>query len=504
MMQAKHNLRFLLLLALISQFLGSCSNSEPISTTMAEQRDEFTFTKTKCRYAIESGLTVECGDLTVPEDYSQPDGRAIQLHVAVFRSPSTDARPDPLIYLHGGPGGGAETWVFILGHGLNRDVVIFDQRGTGHSLPRLNCPDMAGEYVDSLSKNRRTSFLSWETAHMDACRKDLEARNISLAAYSTLANAADLNILIKALGYSSVNLYGVSYGTYLALTYLREYGSEDLIRSVVLDSTYPPQGDFIAERGENAQASWDAIFSACETDPDCRQAFPDIKLRFYRLLDQLAVRPITIQKNNPYTGQTQTMTVNDFVFLEAFYRSSYRSDWIPKIPALIATVEQGDTTLLGAALSNAFDSAGSTDPGVYYSITCSNAAGQASEERIHAGNSQLDAPLRAYFNDTASGIFNLCRHWPIAPFSPTKNEPVLSSVPILLLSGAFDPSTSPAWARLAAKTLDHGYLFEFPASAHGGITNSCAQTLFFSFISNPVKPTGTCLEQLSGPTFELP
>ena len=91
------------------------------------------------------------------------------------------------------------------------------------------------------------------------------------------------------------------------------------------------------------------------------------------------------------------------------------------------------------------------------------------------------------------------------PASPAQNQPAVSNIPTLLLSGAFDPITSPAWARLASKTLSNGYLFEFPAEAHDLLAgNSCAQTLTYKFVENPVEPQDVCLNNLSNPIFEIP
>jgi pimeloyl-ACP methyl ester carboxylesterase len=467
------------------------------------------FEKTDCRF-LTLGQDVECGDLNVPEDYSQPDGRKIRIHVAVFRS-SSDPQPDPVIYLHGGPGVGALKWMpTAYQSGLqslfpNRDFIVFDQRGTGYSEPRLDCPSLADGYVSSLSTDQRVSSLGWETMHIDTCLKDLEKRGINLSAYTTMASAADLDALIKTLGYKQVNLWGQSYGTYLALTYMREYGNDGSVRSVVLDGVSPPQKDFMVERGKNAQAAWDAIFLACEADSACRKAYPDIKTSLYKLLDRLATQSIALQKTTPYNGQSQQIIVNDFVFLEALYRSSYESNWISKVPALIVQTNQGDTTLLDSALSNVFESEGSADHGIYYAVTCGNAVNFTSEGKIQAENSQLAEPLRAYFNNIALGTFNLCEHWTVMPASPTKNQPVASDIPTLLLSGAFDPTTSPTWAKLASETLSNGYLIEFPAEAHDLMaTNSCAPILTYKFIENPVKPQDYCLGYLSGPVFIMP
>ncbi len=66
-----------------------------------------------------------------------------------------------------------------------------------------------------------------------------------LAAYNSLENAADIEALRTALGYDQINLYGVSYGTLLALHALRLYPGA--LRSVILDGVVPPQINFLTE-----------------------------------------------------------------------------------------------------------------------------------------------------------------------------------------------------------------------------------------------------------------
>jgi pimeloyl-ACP methyl ester carboxylesterase len=467
------------------------------------------FEVTDCRFPIQSGQVVECADLIVPEVYNQPEGGTIRLHVAVFRS-SSNSQPDPVIYLHGGPGGGALDWAsaaYESGYQYlfpDRYFIVYDQRGTGYSLPRLDCPSLVDEYARTLSEDQRVSTLAWEAANMGACRENLESRNINLSAYTTQANAADLDALIEALGYEQVNLIGQSDGSNLALTYMQEFGSKGFVRSTILDGIFPPQADLYLERGVNAQSAWEAVFAACEADPACQDAYPDIEARFYQLLESLAAEPITVDTVNPLSGQPLTVIVNDFRFIEAIYRSSYQSDWISRIPALIATVEQGDETLLAPALSNILSSAAAVDHGVYFSVLCSDGAASMRANGGQTENSQLPPGLELYFADIAQGMQAVCGNWPIAPASPAQAQPAASDIPTLLLSGTFDPITTPAWARLAADALSNGYLIEFPANSHDLLGSStCAQRLVYQFVENPGMPLDACLDALENPVFEI-
>ena len=465
------------------------------------------FQRTACRFPVKPGQVVECADLNVPENSGQPGGRTIRLHVARFQA-GENPQPDPVIYLHGGPGGGALANIAAMyAYGFrhlfpDRDFIAYDQRGVGFSVPRLACPELALAYALSLAQDERASLLGWEAAHSQACLAKLAGTGANLAAYSTAASAADLEALIQALGYEQVNLFGQSYGTHLALAYLNEYGSRGRVRSMLLDGVYPLQADTLVARGRHAWAAWQAVFAACAADAGCQRAYPDLEQRFLRLLERLAQQPITLQVSNPLTGSDQPVVLNDFRLIEAVYRSSYVSGWIPKFPALIAELEQGDGALAREALENVFLTGASTDQGAYYAVTCNDGAGLVSAEAIRAANAALPEAVRAYFDELGLGVLAACQALAGESAPLARRQAAVSDVPALLLSGAFDPITPPALAKLAAETLSRGYVSVFPAESHDLLgSNLCAQLVAYQFLQDPVMPVDECLDALPGPQW---
>ncbi|MCA9904902.1 MAG: alpha/beta fold hydrolase, partial [Anaerolineae bacterium] len=192
-------------------------------------QDELPYVElTDCWMDLPDGLVegddVDCGLLFVPEDRTDPDSATIELAVAILYASEDDVQPDPIIYLAGGPGGNAvdelEAWVDIP-YIQDRDLILLDQRGTGYSFPSLNCPEIEESEDDATQ----------------ACRDRLVADGVNLQAYNSAENAADVADLRVALGYDEWNLYGISYGTRLAQTIVRDYPQG--IRSVILDSAYP-------------------------------------------------------------------------------------------------------------------------------------------------------------------------------------------------------------------------------------------------------------------------
>ena len=148
---------------------------------------------------------VRCGYLTVPENRSEPDGR--QIRIFVMRAPATsdDPKPDPLVMLAGGPGGGGSFEIAgKIAAGLNteREVIFVDQRGTHLADPLLSCPESEQAINDAIS----IPFLSAEAtaadvAAIESCVSRLSDAGIDRAAYSTAENAADIADLRVALGF---------------------------------------------------------------------------------------------------------------------------------------------------------------------------------------------------------------------------------------------------------------------------------------------------------------
>ena len=148
------------------------------STTQTATTVEPAFTPAKCQFNVLSGSDVECAYLVIPEKHAQPDnGRTLRQHVAIFKSDSQDPAPDPVVYSAGGPGAHAleasqfefeTTFASLL---ADRDLVMFDQRGTGYSEPSLDSPELIERFFHGIPRHvnqptgiaLRTSFHTYRT-----------------------------------------------------------------------------------------------------------------------------------------------------------------------------------------------------------------------------------------------------------------------------------------------------------------------------------------------------
>ena len=304
-----------------------------------------------CSTVVALPAPFQCGYLTVPVDHSHPDGETLRLMVAIYPAQGADIQPDPIIYLSGGPGGGsvdsAIRTMLTFNTFRGRDVIFFDQRGTGFSEPDMKCP----EYSDAFYANVDQPLTPDEQAAltlqaMRACHDRLVAEGINPMLFNSAASASDVDDLRVALGYDQVNLYGVSYGTRLALTVMRDH--PDGIRSVILDSVYPPNVDGINYQTIDKAGIFDQLFDTCAADENCNQKYPDLRDVFYEVVDQFNANPVTV-KSNPYTYR-----VDGFTLMNALFNSLYNNSLFPEVPHLIYQLRDGKVAGLSSSAPGDF------------------------------------------------------------------------------------------------------------------------------------------------------
>jgi pimeloyl-ACP methyl ester carboxylesterase len=511
-----------------------------------------------CPYFILSeaeteGETIECGWLNVPEDHTNAASDiSITLLVTIIHSTSSDPQPDPVIYLEGGPGGSATSaYASFFNSGLRaeRDIILIEQRGTGFSVPSLNCWE-----------------TTWETESaedpMKQCLDRLEADGVNVAMYTSAQNAADVAALIEALGYDEVNLWGISYGTRLALTVMRDHPEH--IRSVIIDSVYPPQAAGWDENGSNGALAFQTLFKGCAADAACNAAYPDLEQTFYDAVVALDADPLPLlDEYDTDIGDLTGAGLIDDVFLNL-----YSTDVIPYLPARIDAAARRDaygyyhigydvgvpemdeleegwdiTTLsdedylhawtqyLGFATPEetqdylnglddeayeaeqiafedfAYDSEGvlmdDTAEGMFNSVECYEEIPFNSLDKAEA----LLQPYNAVLHDGLLSDFQeqvaSCVIWGVPPATAFETQAVVSEIPTLVLSGEYDPITPSSWGKQAADALPNSYHFIFPGMGHGVVDSApCPTRMAQAFLAAPTaKPDAACIAEMSPPQF---
>lgn len=495
---------FLLLLCL------SVAQTLPAKAATTSQRSE-AFEPAECMFELPILTFVspeifgfECGYVIVPEQHHQPEGPTIRLAVAVLPSQSPNPESDPLFMAQGGPGGSSlEIFPFLmLGSPirLERDIVIFDQRGTLYSEPNLLCPE-----IETLTEETIELDLSPEEANdlgraaYQACGERLVEAGINLAAYNSIENAADIEAVRLALGYGRINFYGVSYGTLLGLHYMRTY--PDSLRSAILDAVVPAQGSFLANALQTADRAFGEVVQLCQADSACSESYPDLEDVIYELVDHLNQNPITVPVVHPETGRRYQASVNGDLFINTLFITMYDPSLMQTLPALVYNTRQGNYDQLSALLPLiAFQPTFSL--GMYQTVVCAEEANFEPEAGPVAG---VRPELAELMRDDNEFLLEICDLWNIPKLGPEVNEPVVSSVPALLLSGRFDPITPPAFAETAAETLDNSYVFTFPDTSHGAFISSfCANQVVLDFLDDPTQAPGPLCLYNDATDFNIP
>lgn len=464
-----------------------------------------------CPFEVPRGVTVDCGYLYVPERRADPDSVEIELAVAVLRADSGQSRPDPIVYLAGGPGGSAldelardaETWL-AYPFRQDHDLVFVDQRGTGYSYPSLNCPEEE-EAFDARQFERATV----------ACRDRLLDEGVDLTAYNSAESAADVADLRVALGYHEWNVLGISYGTRLALTLMRDHPQG--IRSVILDSTFPPNVNSLDEEAQNGLAAMRRLFAACAADPACDAAYPDLETVFVDTVRELNKRPDSVKLEDHETGELFDYDVYGDDLLEVVFQTLYVTPDIPYLPRMIYEVAEGEYEVFEVLAPNAgivayrgrqvLDEDLGDSEGMAYSVKCYEEV-PFHDAATTAAHAEADLPLDLFWGlyGPVEDAYDACEIWPAGRAPDYENKPVASDLPTLILAGEFDPITPPEWGRLAAETLSNAYVFEFPGVGHAAVDGGdCPLEVVDRFLANPTRaPDAACLSAMPAPDFVGP
>ncbi len=430
-----------------------------------------------------------CGTLSVPEDRQAPGGRTIDLFLARVPALAPAPAPDPLFILVGGPGQAATTAGAPVARLLekvrrHRDIVLVDRRGTGRSHP-LRCQEEAPSLAEALSAR-------FDPAELERCLAELDADPTH---YLTPSAADDLEDVRKALGYQQINLWGVSYGTRLALIYLRRHGTH--VRRMVLDGVAPPSIKLPLYAARDGQRAFDRLAERCLADDACRKAFPDPRGDLLGLLARARERPILARLSHPRTGRAETVTLGPSAIVTAVRGMLYHRRLATLIPLVLRRAAAGDYGPLAAAgtLFSGSVEEGIAD-GLFLSVICSEDVARIAPEEVAsavAGTFAGDLLVRS--------TMEACALWPTTAMPDAYYEPVESDVPVLILSGALDPVTPPVWGEEVARHLSRSRHLVAPGAAHGVTTAGCAAQTVAAFIegASPEAVDPHCVTELSPP-----
>ncbi|MEU5069469.1 alpha/beta hydrolase [Streptomyces virginiae] len=458
---------------------------------------------------IEALEGARCGTLTVPENRDRPDSRSIRLGVAIVPAATDSPKADPIVWLAGGPGDDAvgEAKMAIDG-GLNRDrdVIFMSQRGTYSADPNLLCPNI--DEFNARAVGLPSDAPATEHLHVEAtkaCRDRLAARGIDLSAYNDIESAADYEDLRKTLGIDKWNLYGISYGTHLALVYMRLH--PEGLRSVGIDGILPPSRSGSAATWSSAKQGFDGLFKACAEQPACNKRYPNLSATFERLVRQLEAKPVTTTVTLPGSDKPVKVVLDGAALVNWMTSATHVA---PQVPAALDELANGKPQriaqqLAGGKLSP--QAMGRVAHGLVYGVFCSEWTPYETQEQALRGGQETFPSFPPSVQAQAPQLTSLrpdCDVWNVPAAPRSIRDATRGDIPTLALSGGFDSQTGADNGAYVARTLGKAKAVTVPYEPHVVFaTSKCAQEIAVSFFDDPQAPDTACLKDLKAPEFEI-
>lgn len=416
-------------------------------------------------------VEAQCARYSVAEDRAQPQARRIELRIARIPARIAGAWPDPVVFLAGGPGQSAVEAYLSVQAGLarlhrHRDILLIDQRGTGGSN-RLACA------LPDLEQAQPVVAQDWRRL-----AEDCLARVAPIADprhYTTSDYVDDLEEVRGALGIAQVNLIGGSYGTRVALEYLRRH--PDVVRSVVVDGVVPPELALGADHARNLDDALGRIFAACSANAECRDRHGDPmqELRLLQAQLGLAARPVAYREPIEFKDKTGTLTRGILAGVVRLF--AYKPESAALLPLWLAEAGRGNAAPLYAQidlLSRNLEQ--QLAHGMELSVLCSeDLPGLIADPR--EAQTVLGASL-------VEGLRAQCEVWPRGRMPADFKQPLESDAPVLILSGENDPVTPPRYGDQVVATLSHGRHIVAPGQGHITMNSGCVPRLLAEFVES--------------------
>ncbi len=429
-----------------------------------------------------------CAHLTVPLDPSGAVPGTITLALRRRLAPVGEAH-SAVIALAGGPGQSAipfaETFTELLGPILDtRDLIVFDQRGTGYSHP-LSCHGF----------EQPGAFRSGGQL-IKSCAEQIGPER---AFYTSLDSVADIEALRKALGYEKLVLWGTSYGTKVAEEYAQEYPQH--VEALVLDSVVPPTGPDPLDR-TTFEAIPRILRQLCAYH-QCAQITPNPAGDLGRLVKRMGGGIVSGRYVGPH-GHSNPVGISANELLDILLAGDFDPLLRAEFPAAVRAAAGGDNAPLARLLVHAFGGEGEEGEGIdsplYFTTTCEEedfpwSRGASPGERLTQARTRIGAlPASAFAPFTSPNVLDFdelraCAYWPSATPAPPAVSEAMPNVPTLILSGADDLRTPTANARAVAAQIPDAHLLVVPNTGHAVLEDeptSCARKALQAMFSGGV------------------
>ncbi len=433
-----------------------------------------------CKFNVDSSLGAEgsdfsCGDLVVFENRETKE-RTIRLHFIQFKK--STAQTTATIYLDGGPGGDGDGIIqyanflgptFLQGLMTSGDFLVIGQRGTGLSQPFLDCQ----------------SFDCSDFAEV-----------ADLGSYNTLNNADDVDELRSTLGYDTLDLYGISYGSRLGLEVIRRHGEH--LRSAVIEGLVPSQIIWPAAVPASFYGALTNLAASCTAAGPCGTEYGDLEAKFHTGVSSLNSSPLTVDTSfGPFDLDGNT-------YAGMLFQMLYSKSTFPFLPRMISDLAQRRADRVGAIIDAVFggDGGGSISMGLYNGVVCSELFNPPTLTAFDDANVGVPSDIQDLFSGGWFEMLDTCASFPkAAPAVQLQlQQPVTSDVRTFVSSGRLDPITPPAFGDIAVANLSNAFHVIHENSGHGAtLQSTCGQQNLFTFLGDPATAFDTsCAAAIGG------
>ncbi|HWK81432.1 MAG TPA: alpha/beta hydrolase, partial [Thermomicrobiales bacterium] len=246
----------------------------------------------------------------------------------------------------------------------------------------------------------------------------------------------------------------------------------------------------------------DAVFEACADDPDCDAANPDLARTYERVVTDLNKEPMLITYEDPDTGEERTEYANGDVFASLVYQLVFFSIYIPYAPPLITSVAAGEGDVFGALVPLLITASDGLGIPLHYAVMCQDEIPYIDEDEVMENIEDADVSQAVIDDELASmeSYTEICDAWDLPPSGEISNEPVVSDIPTLIVTGRFDPITPTFDGELLLDNLSNAVLVESPVASHSPLQMSgqCGVDIAIAFLDAPRKELDTsCLDDLT-------
>jgi pimeloyl-ACP methyl ester carboxylesterase len=474
--------------------LAGCGQQQSVSEPHATVTGDLLYgsvTFKPCALSATQVRAVEahCATVSVPENHDEPQGRRINLAVALVMADG-QAEPDPIVMIAGGPGQSAlesyplEDRAFSDAH-RSRNVLLVDARGTGGSHP-LKCADEQGNSAISDEEGESPTAAR---AFAERCRDKL-SKDTDLRFYATTDAIRDLDFVREKLGIDRFNLIGISYGTRVAQQYAKRYPQHT--RTVTLDSVVPNSLVLGQEHARNLDAALKLQFARCRADAACVKNLGDPEAALESLRARLRAGNLpAVRYRDPISGEwrSEAPGYGHLSLLLRLY--AYQPEAASLLPLIVHDASAGHYESLLAQSRSVFSSVSeSIMHGMQLSVVCTD------DVELEHDDQDAGTLMGSEFVDFSIAQ---CAVWPKGVRPADFRAPLSGNVPVLILSGELDPVTPPRYGEEVVKTLPQGRHLVLPGQGHSVLGIGCMPKLFAQFVesANAKALNDSCLKRMS-------